>query len=92
MLGHYRVIDQLGKGGMGFVFRAEDIFWDIGRLRLKLPRWLGPSELRAGHEELGGGQFAFTLRLKHRWFGTLVDQRVRFIDDPTPALQLGEEK
>ncbi|MGB7343637.1 MAG: protein kinase [Pirellulaceae bacterium] len=24
MLGHYRVIDQLGKGGMGFVFRAED--------------------------------------------------------------------
>ncbi|NNE00557.1 MAG: serine/threonine protein kinase [Pirellulaceae bacterium] len=23
-LGHYRVIDQLGKGGMGFVFRAED--------------------------------------------------------------------
>ncbi len=24
MLGHYRVIDQLGKGGMGYVFRAED--------------------------------------------------------------------
>ncbi|MFK8111868.1 MAG: protein kinase [Rubripirellula sp.] len=24
-LGHYRVIDELGKGGMGFVFRAEDI-------------------------------------------------------------------
>ncbi len=25
MLGHYRVIDELGKGGMGFVFRAEDV-------------------------------------------------------------------
>ena len=25
MLGHYRVIAQLGKGGMGYVFRAEDI-------------------------------------------------------------------
>ena len=24
-LGHYRVIAQLGKGGMGYVFRAEDI-------------------------------------------------------------------
>ena len=24
-LGHYRVIDELGEGGMGFVFRAEDI-------------------------------------------------------------------
>lgn len=72
--------------GKELVFNAEDIFWDIGfrnrrKLRLKLPRWLGPSLLRAGHEELGGGDFVFTLRLEHRWFGCMVDQRVRFHDD-----------
>lgn len=99
---HFRgttgIEEHIGKGiGMTLrpcvenrelVFRAEDIFWDIGpktkKIRLRLPRWLGPSELRAGHEELGGGTFAFTLRLKHKWFGTLVDQRVRFLDDLTP--------
>ena len=63
------------------VFRAEDIFWNVGPLRLTLPRWLGPSELRAGHEELGGGRFVFTLRLTHRWLGVILDQRVQFRDD-----------
>ena len=71
--------------GIELVFRAQDIFWDVPghwkKLRLTLPRWLGPSVLRAGHEEIGGGEFAFTLELEHKWFGKLVDQRVRFRDD-----------
>lgn len=71
--------------GIELVFRAQDIFWDIPgpwkKLRLTLPRWLGPSVLRAGHEEIGQGEFAFTLKLEHKWFGKLVDQRVRFRDD-----------
>ena len=71
-------------------FRAQDIFWDVplpwrkqGRqkLRLTLPRWLGPNVLRAGHEELGGGEFAFTLLLEHKWFGKMLDQRVCFKDE-----------
>jgi len=67
--------------GRELVFRAQDIFWDIGPLRLTLPKWLGPKTLRAGHEELGNGEFVFTLLLEHKWFGKMVDQRVRFRDD-----------
>lgn len=66
------------------VFRAQDIFWDFGPLRLTLPRCLGPKTLRAGHEELGEGHFVFTLLLEHKWFGKMVDQRVRFQDDLEP--------
>ena len=51
------------------------------KLRLTLPRWLGPKVLRAGHEELGGGAFVFTLRLEHKWFGKMLDQRVFFRDE-----------
>lgn len=72
--------------GEELVFHAQDIFWDVRlgkhrKLRLTLPKWLGPNELRAGHEELGDGAFVFTLRLTHKWFGTLLDQRVWFRDD-----------
>ena len=71
--------------GKELVFRAQDIFWDIklfgGKIRLTLPRWLGPSVLRAGHEEIGNGTFAFTLKLEHKWFGKMIDQRVWFKDD-----------
>jgi len=74
--------------GIELVFLAEDIFWDIkilfGKIRLTLPRWLGPNVLRAGHEEIGDGTFAFTLRLEHKWFGKMIDQRVRFQDDLDP--------
>lgn len=71
--------------GEELVFLAQDIFWDIPtpwkKIRLTLPRWLGPELLRAGHEEIGSGEFVFTLRLEHKWFGKMVDQRVRFQDD-----------
>jgi len=72
--------------GKELVFRTQDIFWNIGfrgrrKLRLTLPRWLGPDVLRAGHEEIGKGEFVFTLRLEHKWFGKMLDQRVWFQDD-----------
>ena len=71
--------------GEELVFRAGDIFWDVPlpwrKWRLTLPRWLGPKTLRAGHEEIGNDEFVFTLLLEHKWFGRMLDQRVRFRDD-----------
>jgi len=71
--------------GTELAFLAEDIFWDVNilgkKVRLTLPRPLGPERLRAGHEELGNGAFAFTLKLEHKWFGKMIDQRVWFRDD-----------
>ncbi len=75
--------------GHELVFLAQDIFWDLTLFgttrRLILPRWLGPKTLRAGHEELGQNSFAFTLKLEHKWFGKMIDQRVWFQDDLNEA-------
>ena len=82
--------------GKELVFLAQDIFWDIkipkGKIRLTLPRWLGPKLLRAGHEEIGDGTFAFTLRLEHKWFGKMIDQRVWFQDDLEPLDEMKRQK
>jgi hypothetical protein len=95
-IGDTGIEEHIGRGigmslmplveGEELVFRAKDIFWDIGlggtrKIRFTLPKWLGPNVLRAGHEELGNNAFVFTLRLEHKWFGTLLDQRVWFQDD-----------
>ena len=95
-IGDTGIEEHIGRGigmslvplveGEELVFRAKDIFWDIGlgrkrKIRLTLPKWMGPNVLRAGHEELGNNAFVFTLRLEHKWFGTLLDQRVWFRDD-----------
>ena len=60
------------------VFKSERYFWQLGRLRFLLPKWLTPGALEVGHRDLGDGRFAFTLDITHPWLGRLIHQRAVF--------------
>lgn len=62
------------------VFSSDHYFWQVGRIRLRLPRWLTPGATQVTHRDLGGGRFAFDLRVIHPLFGKLADQHALFRD------------
>ena len=62
------------------VFRSDHYFVQLGRLRLRLPRWFSPGQLRIDHIDFGNGEFDFVLDLRHRLLGELIHQRGRFRD------------
>ena len=63
-------------------FVSDHYFFAAGPLRLRLPDWLAPGELRVSHVDCNHGRFAFVLRLRHRLFGELVVQTAMFDDPP----------
>jgi Domain of unknown function (DUF4166) len=60
------------------VFRSVGYSFQIGPLRMPLPRRLTPGDLTATHSDLGGGTFRFTLEVVHPRFGKLIRQSVLF--------------
>lgn len=62
------------------VFRSAFYFVTVLGRRLRLPRWVEPGRLTIVHRDLGGGAFAFTLALDHRWLGCLISQDAIFRD------------
>ena len=66
--------------GEALHFVSDHYFFAVGPLRLRLPRWLAPGELRVSHIDCNHGRFAFVLRLRHRLFGELVCQTAMFSD------------
>ena len=71
---------EAGPGALHFV--SDHYFLTLGRLRLRLPRWLEPGALRVSHVDCGNGSFAFVLSLRHPRFGELVRQTAMFADAP----------
>ncbi len=63
------------------LFLSDRYFLGFGKLRLPLPRFLTPGQLTVGHADHGDGWFEFTLKLKHKLFGQLVDQSAMFCDE-----------
>ena len=58
----------------GLVFRSRFYFLRLGARRWRLPGWCCPGELSVGHIDRGDESFAFTLSLRHRWFGEIFSQ------------------
>lgn len=61
-------------------FRSDHYFLRLGKLRLRLPRWLAPGALTIDHIDRGHGAFAFVLHLQHRLLGELIHQHGEFHD------------
>ncbi|MES0864733.1 DUF4166 domain-containing protein [Ruegeria sp. SCPT10] len=62
------------------LFISDSYFVKLGRWRIPLPKWVCPGNLVIGHEELGDGQFKFTLALTHRLLGSVIYQDAVFFD------------
>jgi hypothetical protein len=69
---------EVADGALHFL--SDHYFIWLGRLRLRLPRWLAPGRMRVSHVDCRHGLFAFVLRLDHPLFGALVHQTAMFRD------------
>jgi hypothetical protein len=84
-------LQELVGGGIGMAlhieaeedrlrFVSDHYFWQAGRWRLRLPRWISPGRTIVTHQDLGEGSFAFDLDLRHALLGELIHQHAIFHD------------
>lgn len=62
------------------LFKSDHYFVQLGKFRLRLPRWLGPGKLVIGHHDLGQGAFLFSLTLTSKLMGEMLHQDALFHD------------
>jgi hypothetical protein len=58
----------------GLHFLSDHYFLQIGAVRVRLPRWLGPGALTISHIDRTGDEFEFRLSLIHPLCGEIVRQ------------------
>ncbi len=61
-------------------FASDHYFLQFGGRKLRLPAWVRPGALTITHQDLGEGQFLFSLSLQSRLFGELIHQDAIFRD------------
>jgi hypothetical protein len=69
---------KVGADARALRFQSDHYFWRVGRLRLRLPRWLEPGALTISHVDRDDGEFAFVLSLRHPLFGEVLRQTAHF--------------
>ena len=69
---------EVADGALHFL--GDHYFLKLGRVRLRLPRWLAPGHMRVSHIDCKHGLFAFVLKLNHPLLGTLIHQTAMFRD------------
>lgn len=62
------------------VFQSRRFFLALGPLRIPVPHWLSPGQCRVTHTDLGGGDFRFTLSMRHPLWGETFHQSGAFTD------------
>lgn len=55
------------RGALHFI--SERYFWEVMGVQVPLPHWLSPGRTHVTHEDLGGGEFRFTIAMDHAWLG-----------------------
>jgi len=66
-------------------FVSDHLFLTVLGKRIALPHWLTPGTLTISHIDCGHGDFAFVLKLDHRWLGELIGQIAIFSERPNPT-------
>jgi hypothetical protein len=72
---------KLGVRDGALVFRSAGYFVRCLGVQLSLPNWLTPGVIEVVHREESGGQFSFSLSVRHSWAGQVIDQIAFFREE-----------